>query len=95
MAKGRKRQSLEDKLKDLDPNFLDELQSLDSVGLTDKLVKLVKYQEEINQAKKDDIDLQRIIEQKRVAEEVYKTNLQALKLKVSFIVKRLKEKGQE
>ena len=94
MARG-KRKSTEQKLRELDPNFLDELQNLDTEGLTKKLVTLVKYQEEINLAKKDDIDLQRILEQKRVAEEVYRTNLGALKLKVSFVIKRLKEKGAE
>jgi hypothetical protein len=93
MARKKGRKTSYDKLKEIDPNFIEVTMGLQQDGLKNKIVDLTKYQMEILDAKKNDLDLQRIVEQKSVAEEVYKTSLGAIKLKLNFLVELLKEKG--
>ena len=93
MARGRRSKSAYDKLKALDPDFVEVTLGLQGPDLKNKIIDLAKYQKEILEAKAQDMDLKRIIEQKSVAEEVYKTNLSAIKLKVNYLLDLLKEKG--
>jgi len=92
--RGRKIKSTYDKLKDVDPQFLEAMQGMQPEGLKQKIVDLTKYQIETSEAKKNDPDLQKITEMKSVAEESYRSALGAIKLKLKFIVETLQSKGQ-
>lgn len=94
MAKGRKAKSTYDKLKELDPQFLEATESLDVEHLDAKIVELTKYQLQVTEAKKEDPDLQRILEEKRTAEEGYRQSLGGNRLKIKYIVELLKSKGK-
>lgn len=90
----RKKKSVFDKLKELDPAFLDEVVALDSDNMGKKIVELAKYQSQIEEAKKQDVDLSRILEQKRVAEEVYVQGIKVNKMKIKFLVQTLEARGK-
>lgn len=95
MKRGRKAKSNFDKLKELDPMFLESVDGLsDTESLKTKIIDLTKYQIELLVAKKDDIDLQRIAEQKKVAEETYSIPLKGNKLKIGYLVELLQSKGK-
>ena len=94
MAKGRKSKTLHDKLKEVDPQFLDNVMALDGGRMGDKIIELAKYQNEIEEARKEDLDLNRILDQKKVAEEVYVQGLKVNKMKIKYLVESLKAKGK-
>ena len=92
--RARKSKSTYDKLKEIDPQFLENIQSAAKENLDGKIVELTKYQEEISEAKKADPDLQRLQEQVRFANAGYRETQGAIKLKIKYVVELLKSKGQ-
>lgn len=91
--KKKEEQTVETKLRNLDQSFVDEVIGAPADKLKDKVVGLAKYEEEILEAKKADLDLSRILEEKSTAEATYKEALSAIKLKRKFVLALLKEKG--
>lgn len=92
--KQRQKKSIEEQIKEMDGSFVDEVLSMDADALAKRLVGLVKNQQEIQKAKTDDDDLKRAAEVKKGLEETYSLPLKAIKLKLSFLVQLLKEKGK-
>ncbi len=95
MAKrrGRAKKSLEEKVKDLDPHFIEEVRTGDSFKIKEKLVSLSKYENQLEEARKDDMDLASKREALKIANQTYSDPLNAIKLKRQFALKVLAEKG--
>ena len=92
--KGQKKdKSTRGKLKELDPNFIEEVDGLDSDKLKAKIVEIAKGAEDIKKAREDDLDLERAKEQMKVLTETYSVPLKATSLKTKYLVELLKEKG--
>jgi hypothetical protein len=77
-----------------DPAFIDEVMSMTSDQLKDKIVSLARNQEEILTAKEKDMDLLSLSEQLKTAKETYSLPLKAIKLKVKYLVEMLEAKGK-
>jgi FtsZ-binding cell division protein ZapB len=93
-GKGKKTKSLEDKIRDLDEHFLDEVVGLNPEQLKDKLASLMGHQEEIEEARADDEDLKSLEEQVKTAKLTYTEPLKAIKLKKTMLVRILKDQGK-
>ena len=89
-AKGPK--SLEEKVRDADPAFPDEVRVATPDQIKDRLVKLDRYETELLDAKKNDLELQSLREKTKTANETYSEPLKALKLKREFVLSILAEK---
>lgn len=96
MAKrGRKGpKTLEDKVRDLDQEFVNEVRAGTTDAIKDRLIKMDKYEVELQEAKKEDMDLASKREALKVANQTYSEPLNAIKLKRAFALKVLAEKGQ-
>ena len=90
-AKGPK--TLEEKVRDTDSAFPDEIRVLTPEAVKDRLVKLDRYETEVLSAKKDDLELQSLREKTKTANETYSIPLKAIKLKREFMLVVLTEKG--
>jgi hypothetical protein len=92
---GRKRgpKTLEEKLYDLDKGFVDEVRVGTAEQVKEKLINLDKHEKEIEEAKTDDSDLASKREALKVANETYSVPLKAIRLKRTFALKVLAEKG--
>jgi hypothetical protein len=87
--KTRSKKTLADKVRDLAPEFADAALIMSDDQLKDKLVEMAKYDEELEEAKKNDLDLQ---EKKAVydaAKESYTEPLKANRIKRKFILEIL------
>lgn len=91
--RGRTAKTLEGKLMDLDEVFVSEIRLSTKDGVKDRLIKLDKYETELESAKKDDLDLASKREALAVANQTYSEPLKAIKLKRSFALQVLSEKG--
>lgn len=89
-AKGPK--TLEEKVKDLDDLYADEIRLSTVDQIKDRLLKLDKYECELIDARAEDEDLKSKREQLKVANETYTVPLKAIKLKRAFGLKVLAEK---
>lgn len=83
-----------DKVKDLDPNFAEEVNTMTDSDLKEKVVTLTKYSMEIEEARKDDQDLASLKEQLKTANQTYTEPLKANKLKRQLILDVLKSRGK-
>lgn len=86
--------SLYDLVKDIDPTFANEIYAMTDSQLNEKLSEMSKHKSELEEAQKEDQDLQSLREQVRVANETYVTSFKALKLKRKLICKTLQERGK-
>jgi hypothetical protein len=93
MAKSKGPKSLEEKLRDMDDSFADEVRLSTTQQIKDRLLKLDKYECELEDARSDDEDLKSKREQLKVANETYSVPLKAIKLKRAFSMKVLTEKS--
>lgn len=93
MAKSKGPKSLEEKLRDMDDSFADEVRLSTPQQIKDRLLKLDKYECELEDARSDDEDLKSKREQLKVANETYSVPLKAIKLKRAFSMKVLTEKS--
>lgn len=90
MAKFRKsKQTLEDKIRALDPAFVDDVVALSNDQIKEKLVSITRYDAEMEEAKKNDQHLQETKEQHDAAGEVYKNHNTASKLKKKLLIQIL------
>lgn len=92
--KAKKDNSTYGKLKNIDPNFLDEVASMTTDDLKSRVVLIAKHAEEIKEAREKDDDLKRLKEQVKVAGETYSEPLKAAALKTKYIIELLVSKGQ-
>lgn len=83
-----------DKVKDLDPNFAEEVNTMTDSDLKEKVVTLTKYSIEIEEARKEDQDLASLKEQLKTANQTYTEPLKANKLKRQLILDVLKNRGK-
>jgi hypothetical protein len=91
-AKGPK--TLEEKIRDADVSFVDEIRVATPDQIKDRLVKLDRYETELLDTKKNDMELQSLREKTKTANETYSVPLKAVKLKREFMLVVLTEKGQ-
>ena len=97
---GRKRTSPEDKkaaklAKLLPEEFRDNCASASTEELYGLITKAAINTVNLQVAKEFDQDLVRLIEQKKIAEETYKEGAKINKAKISFLIARLKERGED
>lgn len=90
-AKGPK--TLEEKIRDMDDAYADEVRLSTQQQIKDRLLKLDKYECDLEAARSDDEDLQSKREQLKIANETYSIPLKAIKLKRAFGLKVLSEKA--
>ncbi len=90
-AKGPK--TLEEKVRDVDAVFVDEIRVLTPDAVKDRLVKLDRYETELLETRKEDMELASLKEKTKTANETYSEPLKAIKLKRQFMLVVLKEKG--
>lgn len=97
MAKrGRKpsgQKTLEQKVKDQDSSFVDEVRLLTPDQLKERMVKLTQYEVDLVQARRDDVELLSLKEKTAEASATYSEPLKANKLKREFLLQVLREKG--
>lgn len=91
--KGRTPKTLEGKLIDMDETFVNEMRLGTKDGIKDRLIKLDKYETELESAKKEDQDLASKREALAIANQTYSEPLKAIKLKRAFALQVLAEKG--
>lgn len=97
MARQKRRsgpKTLEEKLCDIDKAFVDELRLGSAQQAKDKILKLDRYETELEEARKNDQDLASKKEALKVANQTYSEPLKAIKLKRAFALKVLTEKGE-
>lgn len=83
-----------DKVKDLDPDFAQEVNTMTDTDLKERVIVLTKYSMEIEEAKKEDQDLASLKEQLKTANQTYTEPLKANKLKRQLILDVLKNRGK-
>lgn len=91
--RGRPKKSLRDKLKDIDPYFLDEVDGMPKDQVEAKVVSLTKYREEVETAQKADEDLKSARAKVKTINETYTVPLRANKMKLQYLLQRLAEQG--
>ena len=89
MAKQKK--TLDEKMFALDPYFVEEVGSMDFTRMTVKIADLARNREVIEEAKKEDIDLQALRDQLKVMNETYSEPLKAIKMKIQYLVKKMSD----
>ena len=95
MAKrSRKALTVYDQLKEKDPSFVEEVYTLSTDALKEKVVSLNKYSFELQEAKKADTDLQHKESEAREARKSYTEPLALNRLKRKLLVQILGERGQ-
>lgn len=92
--KKEKDNSTRSKLEKMDPEFVNSVEAMSSDDLKSRIVLIAKQMEEVSQAKKDDLDLQRAKEQLKVMNETYSEPLKAAKLKTKYLIELLASRGQ-
>lgn len=85
--------SLEEKINDLDENYAGDVRSTDPEAIKSRLLKLDIYEQELQDAKSEDMDLAQKAEAHSEAKKTYSEPLGAIKLKRSFCLQVLSEKG--
>jgi len=83
-----------DKVKDLDPDFAQEVNTMTDSDLKERVIVLTKYSMEIEEAKKEDQDLASLKEQLKTTNQTYTEPLKANKLKRQLILDVLKSRGK-
>jgi len=95
MAKKAKKgpKSLFDKVNEIDPSFAEEVYALREDQLKEKLVTMARHDTEVEEARKNDTDLQSLREQVKIASQTYSEPLKANKLKRKLIFEVLATRG--
>jgi len=83
-----------DKVKEVDPEFVNTVYTLTEEQLKEKIVALTRNEQEMDQAKSGDMDLARIREELKTANETYSGPLKASKLKKKLILEVLGTRGK-
>lgn len=93
MAKGKSKKTLEDKIREFDGSFVEEVSLLTAEALKDRLAKLSGHEEEILDAKSNDDSLKEAKASYDAALDTYRVPLKANRLKRKFVVELLKARG--
>lgn len=88
--KGKK--TLLEQVREIDPNLASSVYSLSNEELQSIIMQTIQQDEQLEEAKKNDIDLQRCKEQLSVALETYSVPLRSNKLKRKLILSILQER---
>lgn len=91
----KKATTVYDKVKELDPSFIEEVYTLTTEALKDRVVTLNKHAVEIQEAKIVDTDLASKEEAAREARKTYSEPLNANRLKRRLIIQILNERGEK
>jgi len=86
---------LETKVEKEYPDFAHEVARMDVDGLNQRLLGYTKSSEEVEQAKENDEGLERAKEQVKELSAPYRETKKALRLKMRYIMNRIKEMGGE
>lgn len=89
----REKKSFEQKVRDLDEHFVEEVLPMSPEQLGDKLISLTKYGIELTEEKENDEDLKTKREALAEAGKVYSEGLKAIKLKQKYIFNLLSNQG--
>ena len=92
--KGKTAKTLFDKVKELDPTFIEEVYSQSGDALKDRVLALTREEQEIETAKQADSSIPAIKEELKAANETYSIPLKAIKMKRRLIMEILGEKGK-
>lgn len=85
--------TLEQKVKDQDSTFVDEVRNLTPDQIKERMVKLTQYEVDLVEARKEDMDLKSAKEKLALCSSTYSEPLKANKLKREFLLQVLREKG--
>lgn len=97
MARGKGRKgpkTIFDKVNDIDPSFASEVYSLTDSALNDKLALMAKHRADIEDARKNDKDINDAKASLKVMNETYSEPLKAISLKTKLVCDILKGRGQ-
>lgn len=96
MAKKAKKgpKTLFDKVKDLDPTFVEEVYMLKNEQLNDKIAGMAKDRTLLEVSQSKDSDIKSLKEQLKTANETYTLPIKAIKMKTKLIYKILQERGE-
>jgi hypothetical protein len=96
MAKKAKKgpKTLFDKVKELDPTFVEEVYMLKNEQLNDKIADMAKQRTLLEVTQSKDEDIKSLKEQLKVANETYTLPVKAIKMKTKLIYKILQERGE-
>ena len=86
---------IEKRLLDKAPEFLDLVKSMTRENMDKEILKIVKYGEEVKNAKANDPDIKELEEQLKDAKAPYNNALNVIKDKVSFIFNYMALKGYD
>lgn len=86
--------TLFDKVKEIDPYFVQEVYSATDDNLDERLSTIAKEMTTNENKRDEDEDIKKLREQLKVANETYSRPLTALKLKRKLIYKILEERGK-
>lgn len=89
----REKKSFEQKVRDLDKHFVEEVLVMSPEALGDKLISLTKYGIELTEEKENDDDLKMKREALAEAGKIYSEGLRAIKLKQKYIFNLLSNQG--
>lgn len=92
--KVKKAQTTYDKVKALDPSFVEEVFTLTTEALKERSLGLTKESLELEKARSEDQDLKSLKEQVSEAGAIYRDGLSGNRLKQRLIVEILNERGQ-
>ena len=87
------KKTLQDKVNDLDPYFVEEVYAGNPEQLRKRIIELDRYEQELAKAKEDDMDLLSKREALKVANQTYSVPLSGIKLKRAFLLEILDQKG--
>ncbi len=92
--KSKKAVTTYDKVKEKDPSFIEEVYTLTSEALKERIVLLNKHAVEIQEAKKSDTDLAAKENEAKEARKTYTEPLAINRLKRRLLIEILNERGQ-
>jgi FtsZ-interacting cell division protein ZipA len=92
--KQKKAKTLQDKIREIDPNFVDEVSVATDDELKSKITTLTSQKIEVEEAQKNDPDIADVKEKLKQLKSTYTEPLKAYKLKIQFLVQLLKDRGK-
>jgi hypothetical protein len=90
----RQKKTLEDKIRDYDSSFVDEVLAASDDSLKDRLMRLAAADENLEVARGDDEDLKSKKAEYDTAAETYSVPIKANKLKRKLIIQILSRRGK-
>jgi len=91
----KKPKTIEGRLMEIDKSFVEEVRLATVESIKERMIKLDRYESELEAARKDDQDLASKKEAARVANQTYSEPLATIKLKRAFSLQVLTEKGSK